>query len=323
MLIQRPRRLRKSQAVRDLIAETRLSISQLVEPVFFCEGNQIKVSIITLPGLFRFSPDLLLKHLEGSLELGIKSFALFPALPENKKNSQASESLNEKGLVPETIRLIKKTFPEATIFTDIALDPFSSDGHDGLVQDQKILNDETVKVLAQMAVVHAQAGADFVSPSDMMDGRVGAIRKSLDENNLIETGIMAYSAKYASGFYGPFRDALGSAPKFGDKKTYQMDTRNSHEAIKEVGLDIEQGADIVMVKPALSYLDIIAKVKQNFPQTPLAAYNVSGEYAMVQAAAARGMLDLDRVILEVLTSIKRAGADIIFTYHAREAAKLL
>ncbi|MFN8945002.1 MAG: porphobilinogen synthase, partial [Pseudobdellovibrionaceae bacterium] len=249
----------------------------------------------------------------------ICSFALFPQIPDDLKDHTGSESLNRSGLFPNAIFEIKKKFPEVVLFTDIALDPYSSDGHDGIVKNGQILNDETVEVLAQMAIVQAQAGADYVAPSDMMDGRIGAIRNSLDKAKYTNTGIMAYSAKYASSFYGPFRDALGSAPKSGDKKTYQMDYRNRREALREVKLDIQQGADIVMVKPALSYLDIIREVK-NSVSVPVAAYNVSGEYAMIKFAGKSGALDPEKAMMEVLTSIKRSGADLIFTYFAEEFA---
>jgi len=321
-LSRRPRRLRRNPNLRAMIAETTLETRHFVEPLFLVEGKKRKEAIKTLPGLSRLSLDTALTHIEESLKLGVKSFALFPAVPENKKNSLAKEALNPKGLAPQAIREIKKRFPEVVLFSDIALDPYSSAGHDGIVRNGEVLNDETVEILAKMAIVHAEAGVDFVAPSDMMDGRIGAIRQRLDQNDHQSTGILAYSAKYASGFYGPFRDALDSAPKKGDKKTYQMDYRNTREALLEVELDINEGADIVMVKPALSYLDVISQVKLNFP-VPVAAYNVSGEYAMVHAAAERGMLNLDQTILEILTSIRRAGADLIFTYHAQAAAKLL
>ncbi|MCC6137819.1 MAG: porphobilinogen synthase [Bdellovibrionaceae bacterium] len=317
---QRPRRNRKSSAVRDLVRETVLLADDFVLPVFIENGKKKKQAISTLPGQYRSSVDELLIVCENAAKLGIKGLALFPKIEDSKKNSQASEALNNKGLVPTAIREIKKRFPELVIFSDIALDPFSSDGHDGLVKNGKIINDETVVVLSEMACVHADAGADFVAPSDMMDGRVGGIRKKLDKAKFTEVGIMAYTAKYASSFYGPFRDALDSAPRAGDKKTYQMDPANSREALKELKLDIKEGADIVMVKPALSYLDIIKLFQQN-SSVPVAAYNVSGEYAMIKAAAKNGWLDEVSSRNEALLSMKRAGADILFSYFAIDYAQ--
>ncbi len=318
----RPRRLRKSQSIRDLTAETHLTPSELIWPVFVTEGKNITQKINTMPGICRYSPDLLAKKIDEAIELGVTSFALFPAIEENLKTSLAKESHNPSGLLPNTVKMLKDRFPESTIITDVALDPYSSDGHDGIVCDGEILNDETIEILIKMAVTQAQAGADIVAPSDMMDGRVGAIRKALDQEGFTDVGILAYSAKYASAFYGPFRDALQSAPKFGDKKTYQMDYRNSREAIREAQLDIREGADIVMVKPALSYLDIIQTLKKHV-NAPVAAYNVSGEYAMIKAAEAAGMLDGTKAMVESLYSIKRAGADMILTYFAVEMAKYL
>ena len=321
-IIQRPRRNRKTEVLRNLVAETDLRASQLVLPVFICEGKNHRQEISSMPGISRVSPDLLLRDMTEAFKLGIKSFAFFPALPERLKDPRGNESLNAEGLLQTTLKMIKKELPEALLITDVALDPYSSDGHDGLVRDGQILNDETVEILAQMAVAQAQAGADMLAPSDMMDGRVGAIRKALDKNGFTDVGILSYSAKYASSFYGPFREALDSAPKFGDKKTYQMDFRNSLEALREVALDIEEGADIVMVKPALSYLDIIAKIKSNV-NVPVAAYNVSGEYAMIKAAAKAGMIDETKAMVESLYSMRRAGADIIFTYFAVPMAQWL
>ena len=311
----RPRRNRKSKSIRNLIQETRVSCKDLIYPVFIVEGTKQVQPIEALPGQSRYSGDELLKICEQALNLGVEAIALFPKIEDSLKNSQASEALNSKGLVPKTVRAIKARFPELTVITDIALDPFSSDGHDGLVKDGKVLNDETLKVLAEMSLVHAEAGADFVGPSDMMDGRVGKIRSALDRSNYIDVGIMSYTAKYASSFYGPFRSALDSAPKAGDKKTYQMDFNNSREAVRELKLDISEGADIVMVKPALAYLDIIQIFKQKSP-VPVAAYNVSGEYAMIKAATQKGWLDEKMAINETLTAIKRAGADMILTYFA-------
>lgn len=316
----RPRRNRRSQAIRDMVAETDLSVKHLVYPVFVSENQSQEIQ--AMPGQFRHDGDSLCRLVESSMKLGVQAFALFPALGEKVKSETAEEALNPNGLVPRTVRRLKEYFPGAHIITDLALDPFTSHGHDGLLKDGEILNDETVSVLAQMAVLHAKSGADWVAPSDMMDGRVGMIRRMLDESGFESTGIMAYSAKYASAFYGPFRFALDSAPRSGDKKTYQMDYRNSREAIREVGLDIQEGADVVMVKPALAYLDVIQKVKSEF-QVPVAAYNVSGEYAMIKAAAAAGAIDEKAAVLETLYAIRRAGADIIFTYFAVQAAPYL
>lgn len=321
-LIHRPRRNRKSQPIRELVAETQLRPQQLILPLFLAEGRGVRNEIKTMPGVYRNSLEHLLNEIEISLKLGVSSFALFPAIREELKNSVGSESLNKMGLLPQAVQEIKKRFPETTIITDVALDPFSSDGHDGVVRNGEIVNDETVELLAQMAVVQAEAGADMVAPSDMMDGRVLAIREALDEAGFSNTGILAYSAKYASSFYGPFRDALESAPKFGDKKTYQMDYRNVREAIREVSLDIDEGADMVMVKPALSYLDVIKTVKE-ISEVPVAAYNVSGEYAMIKAAAKAGMIDETKAMVEMLFSIRRAGADVILTYFAKDMAEWL
>jgi porphobilinogen synthase len=321
-LFKRPRRNRKSQAVRNLVAETHLSAENLVYPVFIKAGNQITEPIKTMPGQDRLSVDVLCKKIEHWKSLGLKHYALFPQIEEKLKDPRGQEALNENGLLANAIRQIKDKHPDIELITDVALDPFSSDGHDGLVQNGKILNDASVEILAQMAVKQAQWGADAVAPSDMMDGRVGKIREALDQHGFSETSIIAYSAKYASSFYGPFRDALNSAPKSGDKKTYQMDFRNSREALLEVELDIHEGADMVMVKPGLSYLDIISQIKAHFT-TPVAAYNVSGEYAMVKAAAQMGSLNENAAILEILMSFRRAGTDAIFTYHAPHAAELL
>lgn len=320
ILVQRPRRNRKNSSIRELISETYLNSNQLIWPLFLVEGQRVEIEIRTMPGQYRWSLDLIFKQIEMALSLGVNTFALFPAVNDLLKNSTATEALNEKGLLPLAVHEIKKRFPESVIITDVALDPYSSDGHDGLVYNNKILNDETVKVLTQMAVVQAAAGADIVAPSDMMDGRVGEIRKVLDLNGFADVSIMSYTAKYASSFYGPFREALDSAPKKGDKKTYQMDFRNKTEALRELELDIEEGADFVMVKPALSYLDIISEFKKR-SSVPVAAYNVSGEYAMIKAAAKCGMLDETKAMVEMLYSIKRAGADIILTYFAIEMAK--
>lgn len=321
-LTQRPRRNRKSEALRQMIAETELRSSQLVLPLFLVEGKGERQAIASMPGIFRLSPDLILEEVAKAVSLGVKTFDLFPALPESKKDKVGTESLNSNGLLPTTLRMIRDKFPDVTLITDVALDPYSSDGHDGVVRDGIIVNDETVEILAKMCIVHAQNGADIVSPSDMMDGRVGAIREALDNEGFTDTGILSYSVKYASSFYGPFREALDSAPKFGDKKTYQMDFRNSREALREIDLDVAEGADMVMVKPALSYLDIIAKVKAH-THVPVAAYNVSGEYGLIKLGAKAGIIDETRAMVETLYSMRRAGADVIFTYFALPMAEWL
>lgn len=321
-LVQRPRRNRKSEALRQMLAETDLRTSQLVLPLFLCAGQGEKQPIHSMPGIFRMSPDMLLQEVGKAVELGVKSFDLFPALSDAFKDPYGKESLNPQGLLPTTLKMIRDKFPDVTLISDVALDPYSSDGHDGVVKDGKILNDVTVEILAQMSIVHANAGADIVSPSDMMDGRVGAIRDALDEAGHEDVGILSYSAKYASSFYGPFREALDSAPKFGDKKTYQMDFRNAREALREIELDEIEGADMVMVKPALSYLDIISLVKSH-TNLPVAAYNVSGEYGLIKAGAKAGIIDETRAMVETLYSIRRAGADIIFTYFALPMAEWL
>jgi len=318
----RLRRNRRNEAIRQGLAETHLAIDNLVYPLFICEGQKVSTAIKTMPGISRMSTDLTLKEIESCLKNGLRSFALFPAIAESKKNSKATEALNEKGLAIQCLKKIRQEFPEAVLYTDVALDPFSSDGHDGLVKEGQILNDPTVELLVKMSLLQAEMGADYVSPSDMMDGRVAAIRAGLDRAGYQQTGIMAYSAKYASSFYGPFREALASAPKFGDKKTYQMDYRNRREAHREAELDIAEGADIIMVKPALSYLDVIRDLRESFT-VPIAAYNVSGEYAMIKLAGAAGAIDGEKAALECLMSIRRAGSDLIFTYFAKEIAQLL
>lgn len=319
----RPRRLRRTTALRRMVQETQLSVNDLIYPLFVMEGEGQKVEIISMPGCYRYSLDLLLKEVAEAFTLGINAIALFPVIPDSKKDATGTESYNPSGLVQQTVKAIKQAIPEIIVITDVALDPFSTHGHDGIVDENgTILNDPTVEVLVKMALSQAAAGADMVAPSDMMDGRVGAIRKALDAEGYFDVGILAYSAKYASAYYGPFRDALASAPKFGDKKTYQMDLANAREAIKEVDLDILEGADIVMVKPALAYLDIIHRVRE-YTKLPVAAYNVSGEYAMIKAAGQQGWIDEKKVILETLTSIKRAGADLILTYFAKEVALML
>jgi porphobilinogen synthase len=305
-----------------MVVETRLSPDDFIVPLFIEEGENRKTEIASMPGYFRRSLDLTIREVEELWNMGLKSVLLFIKCRDELKDNKGTEALNPEGLMPRSVRAIKKACPEMVVMTDIALDPFSSFGHDGIVEGTEILNDATVEVLAKMSLVHARAGVDFVAPSDMMDGRIGAIREIFEKNGQDKTGIMAYSAKYASCFYGPFRDALDSAPGFGDKKTYQMDYGNRLEAIKETLMDVEEGADIVMVKPALAYLDIIREVK-NSVNVPVSAYQISGEYAMVKAAARAGWLDENKAILETLTAIKRAGADLIATYFAKEAVRLI
>ncbi|HEY9809117.1 MAG TPA: porphobilinogen synthase [Halomicronema sp.] len=322
-LIHRPRRLRRTDALRRMVRETQLTANDLIYPLFVMEGEGQKQEISSMPGSYRYTLDLLLKEIADAYALGIPAIALFPLVANEKKDNAGTESYNPDGLVQRTIRAIKKQTPEIVIITDVALDPFSTHGHDGIVgENGEILNDETVEVLVKQAVSQAEAGADMVAPSDMMDGRIGAIREGLDNAGFTNVSILAYSAKYASAYYGPFRDALDSAPKFGDKKTYQMDAANAREAITEADLDIAEGADIIMVKPALAYLDIIHLLR-NTTNVPIAAYNVSGEYAMIKAAGQLGWIDEKKVILETLTSIKRAGADLILTYFAKEVALML
>ncbi|WP_089681767.1 porphobilinogen synthase [Catalinimonas alkaloidigena] len=319
-MIRRPRRNRKSAVIRELVEETTLSVRDLIFPIFLIEGDNQAVAIDSMPGMYRYSPDRLLDEIGACAELGIRTFDVFPSLPESKKDRRATEGTNPEGLYLSTLRKIKEHYPDVCVMTDVAMDPYSSDGHDGLVQDGKILNDETLEILGNMAVAQAEAGADILGPSDMMDGRVGYMRQQLDAAGFTDVSIMSYTAKYASAFYNPFRDALDSAPKFGDKKTYQMNPANRREALLEAELDFEEGADMLMVKPALFYLDIIRDLSEAFP-IPIAAYNVSGEYAMTKAAAAQGWLDGERIMLESLLSIKRAGAKIILTYFAKEYAQ--
>lgn len=326
-LIERPRRLRRTEAIRRMVRETRLSVDQLVAPLFVVEGHGVRQEVPSMPGQYRLSIDELVREARELHALGIPAVALFPALDESLKTPDGREAFNPDGLYPRAIRAVKEAVPELLVITDVALDPYSSDGHDGIVRDGRILNDETVEILARMAVVQAQAGADIVAPSDMMDGRVGAIRRALDEAGFTEVAILSYTAKYASAFYGPFRDALDSAPRHRpgvppDKKTYQMDPANAREALRELRLDLEEGADMVMVKPALPYLDVIYRVKQA-SDVPVAAYHVSGEYAMLKAAALNGWLDEKAAVLEALTAIARAGADVILTYFAKQVAQWL
>jgi len=318
----RPRRNRKMSAIRDMISETHLSVNHLIYPMFLVDGNGVKSEVASLPGNFRWSLDLLLPEIEECVKLGINKFDIFPAVSQDKKDKIASYSYAEENFYLHAIRAVKERFPEIALMSDVAMDPYSSDGHDGYVENGKILNDQTLPILAKMAVAQAQAGIDIIGPSDMMDGRVGVIRKALDDEGFTEVSIMSYTAKYASAFYNPFRDALDSAPKSGDKKTYQMDPGNVKEALREAYLDEAEGADMLMVKPALCYLDVIALLKAN-STLPITAYNVSGECAMVYAAAQKGWLDYDRVVAEILLSIRRAGADGILTYFAKDFARVV
>jgi porphobilinogen synthase len=318
-LTRRPRRNRKSAGIREMVAETTLSVNDFIYPMFVMEGQGQKIEIKSMPGIFRYSLDELLKELQEVVDLGIKCICLFANYPESKKDKYATESIKEETLYLASLRAVKEAYPELAIMTDVAMDPYSSDGHDGVVGNGKILNDESIEILCKMAVAQAKAGADIIGPSDMMDGRIGSIRKALDVAGFQDVSILSYSVKYASAFYGPFRDALDSAPKFGDKKTYQMNPANTKEALLEAQLDFEEGADMLMVKPALSYLDVIKSLKDNF-NIPITAYNVSGEYAMVKAAAQNGWIDGEKVMMEILLSMKRAGADAILTYFAKEAA---
>ncbi|GAB3853231.1 porphobilinogen synthase [Hymenobacter terrigena] len=320
----RPRRNRKSAVIRDMVQETRLTAHDFIYPVFITEGQNQTEEIKSMPGIFRFTADRVIDEIGQCVELGVKAFAPFPNINEVLKDPMARESTNLEGLYLKAVADIKRQFPEVVIMTDVAMDPYSSDGHDGVVDPDsgEILNDASLEVLGQMALAQARAGADIIGPSDMMDGRVAWIRRVLDENGFSHVSIMSYTAKYASAFYGPFRDALSSAPKKGDKKSYQMNPANRLEALRELALDEAEGADMVMIKPALSYLDIIREVK-NHTNLPVTAYNVSGEYAMIKAAAQNGWVDGERTMMEVLTSIKRAGADAILTYFAKEAAAVL
>ena len=319
-LVRRPRRLRRTEPVRGLVRETSFDVSDLIYPMFVMEGHGVREGIDTMPGQYRFSIDELVRECGQLWELGIPAVNLFGYCEE--KDDMGTQAYNPEGLIQRAVRALKGELPDLCVQTDAALDPYTIHGHDGLVIDGEVANDETVEVLCKMAVSHAQAGVDWIAPSDMMDGRVGAIRTALDAAGFHQVGILAYSAKYASCFYGPFRGALKSAPKKGDKKTYQMDCANRREALREIALDIEEGADVVMVKPALAYLDVIAAVRAAF-DVPVAAYNVSGEYGMIRAAAEKGWIDAELAMMETLTSIKRAGADMILTYFARDVAELL
>lgn len=321
-MMSRPRRNRKSQAIRDMIEETSLSVNDLIFPIFLIDGQNKKTEVTSMPGIFRLSPDLILHEIEECLKLGVRAFDVFPAVEDQFKDKTATKSYDPEFFYLKTLREIKSKFPESCIMTDVAMDPYSADGHDGLVKDGKILNDETLEILGRMALAQAATGVDIIGPSDMMDGRVGYIRRLLDKNGFTDVSIMSYTAKYASGFYNPFRDALDSAPKFGDKKTYQMNPANRREALIEAEMDEAEGADFLMVKPALAYLDIISLIKEN-TNLPVAAYNVSGEYSMIKAASLNGWLDGERVMKESLLSMKRAGADVILTYFAKEFARSL
>lgn len=318
----RPRRNRKSAAIRGMMRENRVSVDNLIYPLFVTDGKNVKSEITSLPGNYRLSIDLLLKEVEACMKLGLRSFILFPVVEDSLKDKEASYSHSKKNFYLKAIKELKKAFPEACLISDVAMDPYSSDGHDGYVENGKILNDETLPILADMALAQAEAGIDIVGPSDMMDGRVEFIREELDDAGFIDVGIMSYTAKYASAFYGPFRDALASAPKSGDKKTYQMDPANKWEALREADLDEAEGADFLMVKPALMYLDVIYLIKEQ-SNLPIAAYNVSGECAMLIAAAQNGWLDYEKAMPEMLLSIKRAGADVILSYFAKDFAKLV
>ncbi|MBI2284882.1 MAG: porphobilinogen synthase [Bacteroidetes bacterium] len=323
MYLQRRNRiLRRSAAIRSLVAETILRPADFIAPLFIDEGENIATEIASMQGYYRRSLDLTVKEVKELWSMGIRSVLLFIKCKDEWKDNTGKEAWNPDGLMQRSIKAIKDAVPEMVVMTDVALDPYSSYGHDGIVKEGEIVNDETVEALVKMSISHARSGADFVAPSDMMDGRIGAIRSGLEENGFTQTGIMSYSAKYASCFYGPFRDALDSAPGFGDKKTYQMDYANRTEAIKETLMDVEEGADIVMVKPAMAYLDIIREIK-NTVDVPVSAYHVSGEYAMIKAAAKMGWLDENKAVIESLTSIKRAGADLIATYFAKDAVRLM
>jgi porphobilinogen synthase len=317
---RRPRRNRKSEAIRSMVEETTVTTNDLIYPLFLLDGSSQKVEVNSMPGIFRMSGELMLKEIEACMNVGIRAFDIFPAVEEQYKDKTATKSYDPNFFYLKALRAIKKNFPEACIMTDVAMDPYSSDGHDGLVKDGKILNEETLEILGRMALAQAETGIDILGPSDMMDGRVGHIRNLLDQNGFTDVSIMSYTAKYTSGFYNPFREALDSAPKFGDKKTYQMNPANRNEALLEAQLDTDEGADFLMVKPALAYLDVIRLLKDN-SYLPIAAYNVSGEYSMVKAAAQKGWLDGDRVMNEILLSIKRAGADVILTYFAKAFAQ--
>ena len=318
--VTRLRRLRKNAALRDMFRETSLSKKDFIYPLFVVEGEKVKKEISSMPGNYQMSVDNILRECEELKNLGVDSILLF-GIPD-AKDETGSGAYAADGIIQKAVRAVKKEFSEMLVVTDVCLCEYTSHGHCGVIENEYVQNDRTLELLAKEALSHAESGADIIAPSDMMDGRVGAIRKILDQNGYAETPVMAYAAKFASAFYGPFREAAESAPQFGDRKSYQMDTGNADEAMREIALDIQEGADIVMVKPALSYLDLIRRAKDNF-NIPVAAYNVSGEYSMIKAAAEKGWLDGEKVMMEVLTSIKRAGADVIITYFAKEAAKLI
>jgi len=324
-IINRPRRMRQDDFSRNLMRENNLSVSHLIYPMFVIDGDKIRQDIPSMPGIQRLSIDELLKDAKECFDLGIPAIAIFPVIKDSLKSNNAEECFNQSGLVPKAVNALKKHVPKLGVITDIALDPYTTNGQDGLVdKDGNILNDQTVDLLVKQSLCHAKAGADIVAPSDMMDGRVGKIRQALEKNNFINTKILSYSAKYASSFYGPFRDAVGSSKKLGasSKETYQMDPANSDEALYEVKLDLDEGADMVMVKPGMPYLDILHRVKQAF-EKPTFVYQVSGEYAMIKAASQNGWLDEQKIILESLISFRRAGADAIITYFALEVARLI
>jgi porphobilinogen synthase len=320
--LKRNRRLRTSASIRSLIKETIITPTDFIVPLFVVEGTGIKEEIPSMPEYYRYSIDLLKKEVQLLWDMGLKSVLIFVKVPDHLKDNKGTEAINKDGLMQRAIKTIKDVAPDMYVMTDVALDPYSSYGHDGIVENQKIINDATCEVLAQMSISHAQAGANMVAPSDMMDGRILYIREALEDEGFTDTGIMSYSAKYASAFYGPFRDALDSAPGFGDKKTYQMNPANRIEAIKETLMDIDEGADIVMIKPGLCYLDIVRDIK-NQVDVPVSVYQVSGEYAMLKAASERGWLDHDAVMMEQVIAIKRAGADLIASYFAKDVVKLL
>ncbi|RKO67087.1 porphobilinogen synthase [Desulfofundulus salinus] len=318
--ITRPRRLRVKENIRRLVRETCLTVDDLIYPLFVTHGRGVQSPVEAMPGVYNLSPDMLLEEAARVVDLGIPGILLF-GIPR-EKDETAREAYDDEGIVQQAVRAIKKEFPELVVITDVCLCEYTSHGHCGVVEQGRILNDPTLELLARTALSHARAGADMVAPSDMMDGRVAAIRRALDEAGYQDVSIMSYAAKYASAYYGPFREAVGSAPQFGDRRSYQMDPPNAREALREIALDIEEGADIIMVKPALAYLDIVRQARDAF-NYPVAVYNVSGEYAMVKAAALRGWIDERRVVLETLTGMKRAGADIIITYHAKDVARWL
>ena len=320
--INRNRRLRSSKVIRDLVSENKINLTDLIVPLFIKDGKNIKEEIESMPSYYRMSLDVIEKEVKFLYEIGLKSVLLFVKVSENLKDNEGLEAINPKGLMQRAIKTIKNSVPEMVVITDVALDPYSIYGHDGIVKNNKILNDSTNDVLSKMALSHAESGADIIAPSDMMDGRIKKIRETLELNKFHETAIMSYSIKYASNFYGPFRDALNSKPNFGDKKTYQMDFRNRDEAFLEVKNDLEEGADIIMIKPGLPYLDIIRDIKENF-SCPISVYQVSGEYSMLKAAAEKGWLDEKKVIIEQLTAFKRAGASMIVSYHSIDIAKSL